>query len=198
MLFLGGSHEETNQENVGDERANLRHWVSPPTIGDRRLDATKLEQCADYAHQGSTGNETTGDECTLLATFAVHLGILATRGDIPVDGTTDQERNVQLQRDEHTQGECQGRNLEVGEHDGDDGTDAIENPRSSHTVHQWVDDRSHRVRLRSSQGTRSKSVSLVQEHHHAAYGSSTDQGAEELPSLLLLRGSTEPVTYLEV
>ena len=84
MLFLGGSHEETNQENVGDERANLRHWVSPPTIGDRRLDATKLEQCADYAHQGSTGNETTGDECTLLATFAVHLGILAARGDIPL------------------------------------------------------------------------------------------------------------------
>ena len=76
-LFLGGSDEEADEADVGDERANLRHWVHPPAFCDAGLYAAKLQQGADYTHQGSTGNETAGDERTLLATLRIHLGILA-------------------------------------------------------------------------------------------------------------------------
>ena len=115
-----------------------------------------------------------------------------------MDGTSHQQRNVQFEGDEHTQGEGQGRHLAPCQHDGHHGTNAIEQPRSTHTVHQRLDDSRHGVGLRGGQLTAGESVGLIEDDHHSAYGSCRHQCAEELPRLLLGRRSAQPVANLQV
>ncbi len=53
--------------------------------------------------------------------------------------------------------------LKKVQHDGDDSTDAIQRPRSTHTVHQRIDDGSHSISLRSGKLSACKTVSLVEQ-----------------------------------
>ena len=126
---------------------------------------------------------------------------MAAGGDKPVDGSADEQRKVQLQRDEHSECEGEGRNLAAVEDDGDDGSDGVEQPRCPRSVHHRLDDGSHSVGLRCHEmplAVGIEAVGVVEQHHNAADGSRRDQYAEELPCLLFLGSRPQPIAYLQV
>ena len=163
-----------------------------------QVDASETHGGTYHTHQGTAGNEAGGQQRTLLTAFGIEGGIGRTGGDIPVDGTAHYQRHIQLQRDEHAQGKGQGRNLAQGEHDGQHGTDAVEQPGSGDAVHQRLDDGCHGIGLRGSQLSAGKSIGLVEHNHHATHGSGRHDGAQKLPTLLLDGGGTQPIANLQV
>ena len=71
--------------------------------------------------------------------------------------------------------------------------------RCENVVAKGLDDCCHGVCLRGYESVVAyESVGLVHDDHHATYGSSRDECAEELPDLLITRRDTRIVTDLEV
>ena len=88
--LLRSLDEISDQADVCKQGADLRERVGPPYVGNGALDAAELHQCADHAHEGTTGDETTGDERALFATLLVDGSIFRASCDKPVDGATHQ------------------------------------------------------------------------------------------------------------
>ena len=51
--------------------------------------------------------------------------VFATASYVPTDRSTDQKRRIQVQRNKHTQGECQRRYLAEVQYDGEDGSNCV-------------------------------------------------------------------------
>ena len=151
-----------------------------------------------HSHQSTSGNESGSQQRTFFAACRVDGFVLAAGSHVPVDGSTHQQREVQFQGDEHTQREGQGRHLAEGQYQCQYRTDAIEQPWSTYSVHQRVDDSCHGVGLWGSQLSAGESIRIVQYHDDAAYGSCRNQCAKELPAFLLLGCATQPVTDFQV
>ena len=171
--------------------------VVEPCLVDE-VETGETQDGAHHTHQGTSGDEAAGYQRALLATGLVHGLVLGACGHKPVDGATYEQRGVEFDGDEHAQGKGQGWNLAYREDDGDDGTDGIEQPGRTHTIHQWVDDGGHGIGLGSSQVAAGESVGLVEQDHHATHGSGRHQRAEEFPCLLLLGSGAQPVAHLQV
>ena len=75
----GGADEIEDEQDIRHEGTEFGERVGPPgTIVER--DASKAQQGTDDTHQGTTSNETRGDEVTLLATGLVNGLVLRTGG----------------------------------------------------------------------------------------------------------------------
>ena len=160
--------------------------------------AAEAEGGADHSHQGSAGNEAGSDEGAFFTALFVGRRVFASCGYIPVDESAGQQRQVQLQRDEHAQGKGQSRHVAGCQHDGDDGTYAIEQPGGTGTAHQWFDDGGHGVGLRCCQLPAGEPVGLVQNHDDTGYGGCRYQCAQKFEGLLFLRGAAQPIAYLQI
>ena len=124
MSWFGSPNEIEDEQDIRHEGAEFGEGIGPPG-GVIELDATKAQQGTDDSHEGSTGNETRGDEVAFLATGFVGGLVLGTRGNIPADGTADDQGDIEFHGDEHTQGKGQGGNLAQREHHGNDGTNGV-------------------------------------------------------------------------
>ena len=126
FVFLGveaGLGQEEDQGDVHDDGKQVAGGVAQ---GILVLEAEEDHRGADDAHQGATGDETAGQQGAALLACLVDFLILAAGADESADDGADEQRGIQLQGDEHTQGEGQGGHLEEGEYQGNNGTDAVE------------------------------------------------------------------------
>ena len=117
------------------------------------------------------------------------------------DESAHDERQVELQRDEHAQSEGQGGDAAGIEDDGYHGTDTVEQPRGALSRHEGLDDSGHGACLRRSHHISivgSEAVSLVEYHDDAAYRCGRHEYAEEFVSLLVFGRTAEPVANLQV
>ena len=168
-------------------------------IGEEPVHVEELNERAYDSHQGAAGDKAGSDQGTLVHALVVNLLVLGPCADVPGDRSTDKQREVEVDRDEHSQGEGQGGNLEHCQKDGDHGSNAIQQPRGSTAVHHRLDHSGHGVGLGSDEGlVTHESVSLVEDQHDSADSGGGDSDSGELPTLLLFGRASDPVTDLEV
>ena len=74
-----------------------------------------------------------------LAQRIILFLILRTTADKRVHGSTYQQRNIELKGNEHTQGKGQSRHLEIGQHNGQQRTDANGTDRLTERVVRMVE-----------------------------------------------------------
>ena len=121
--------------------------------------------------------------------------------NVPVDRTAHNERQVELQGNEHTQREGQCRDSAGVEHQGNEGTDAVEQPGCALARHERFYHRSHGAGLRGGHHVGvvgCEAVSLVQDHDDTAHSGCADQDAQELECFLVLGRAAQPVADFQV
>ena len=128
---------------AGEDEVNNECYVSHQTkdAGDvvaqwiLIFKAGKAHSGAHHAHQGSTSNETAGDECALVHASLVNLLVFAARTNKPADYTANEQWRVELEWNKHTQREWQGRNTKPVEQARKDGTANVEHPCYLNILH---------------------------------------------------------------
>ena len=163
------------------------------------LDAAVFEDGADHAHNGAAGQQTRSEQGALFAAQLVESLVFAAVLDEPGQEAAHEEGQVELQGDEHTQGEREGGHAEDVEEDGQHGTDDVEQPGSLSAEHQGLDDGGHCVGLRGHQGAFAcVAVGVGEQHNDGAHGQGRHERAHELEGLLLEGRGADPVTDFQV
>ena len=163
------------------------------------FDAGVFEDGTQDTHDSTASEQTGGEERALLGALLVDCLILAAGLHQPGEETAHQQREVQLQRDEHTERERQCGNADHVQQDSQNGAHDVKNPRGGAAIHHRLDDGRHGVCLRSHQGILTRvSVSLGQQHDDCAYRQSGNERAHELESLLFIRRRADPVTDFQI
>ena len=116
----------SQEEDQGDVHHDGEPVAGEVAQGVDVLEAEEDHRGADNTHEGTTGDETAGEQRAALLACLVDLLILAAGADEPADDGADEQRSIELQGDEHTQGEGQSGHLEEGEYQGNNGADAVE------------------------------------------------------------------------
>ena len=94
-----------DQQDICYQRNNLTQRIFEPCFV-YEIDTAETHSRADYSHQGTTGDETGSKQGTLFSACRIDRFVFAAGSDILVDGSTYDERQVQFQRNKHTQ--CEG------------------------------------------------------------------------------------------
>ena len=67
-----------------------------------QVNASETHRGAYHTHQCTAGYEARSQQSALFSTCRINRFVLATGGDVPVDGTAYNKRQVQFQGDKHT------------------------------------------------------------------------------------------------
>ena len=136
LVCLFGFHarhrEEGNQQQIHYQSGNLQCGLAQVVMVFKFC---QTQSGADYTHQGSTGNESRSQQCAFVYTGFVENGIFRAAAYIPADKATDYQRGVQFQRNEHTQCECQSRDIQPSEHYGQNGPTVAADTRVPRNFH---------------------------------------------------------------
>ena len=190
-------YHEDYQCDIWDDGDSFTVHCLP--VGQVNIDIGKLEDCADDTHQSTAGDESGGDERAFFLSLGIDLGVLAAGADEPGDSAADEQRQVQVDRDEHSERERKSRYLAHCQDDSDEGADAVEDPWSAAAVHKRLDHSCHGIGLRRDESiVPGETEGLVQHEHHAADGCSSDGDTRELPDFLLLRRRADPISDFQV
>ena len=111
VVFLGAEAGNGQEEDQGDVHDDGEPVAGALAQGADVLEAEEDHGCADNAHECTTGDETAGEQGAALLAGLVNGFVLAAGADEPADDGADEQRCIQLQGDEHTQREGQGRHL---------------------------------------------------------------------------------------
>ena len=156
-------------------------------LGEEEVYIGEAQDCAHNAHERAAGDEAGSDERALLLPLGVNGSVLAAGTHVPGHGAADNQREVEVDGDEHAKSERQCRNAAEVEDDGDHCADSVEQPGCSAAAEHGLDDGRHGIGLRRYKGVfAGEAVGLVKDQHDAADGNCANCNAKEFPSFLLL------------